>query len=222
MSVIIIGNISEIESVQYLADKLLSFIEAADIATGRVEKMVPNSGLQMYFDDVYKTLNKARLSIIGLEATIDREFDVKVLNDLKSGQIIESVSILTENLNSANSIFSECLLKLKIPMLHGRREKDILVEFNKFDFKTVLENLPSDIAIFKGPDICVRDKYAIKPAQPGKESILKFTALPETVTIIVVRINKNFVQAQLKYLREVIDSNPLFSLDENDNICVNI
>lgn len=222
MSVIIVGNTSEIASVQHLAAKLLSFIDAADIATYRVEDMVPDSGLHMHFEQVSKSLNNAHVSVVSLDATFDREFIINVRNNLKNGQVIESVTILSDNLDSANSIFAEYLLKLNIPMLSGRREKDIVVEFNNFDFKTALDNVSSDVVVFEGAEIFVRDKYAIKPAQPGKESILKFTALPETITVIVSRINKNVEQTRLYHLKEVIASNPLFSIDENDNICVKI
>lgn len=222
MSIIIVGNISSLASVQGLSTQLIAMSDVVSMAASNVEGMLPSSGLEFHFDHVLDVLNNANDLVKNLDADIEQEFIVNFRNKLKNETVMHSVSVTNEQFNSVNSIFTESVLKLKIPMLEGRRPTDILVSIDNSYFEVSLKNQPTDIVIFEGKKIQVRDKYAIKPAQPGKESILNFTALPETVTVIVTRINKNVEETRLKHLRDVVESSEIFFLDEIDNICVKL
>lgn len=222
MSIIIVGNISSLASVQGLSTQLIAMSDVVSMAASNVEGMLPSSGLEFHFDHVLDVLNNANDLVKNLDADIEQEFIVNFRNKLKNETVMHSVSVTNEQFNSVNSIFTESVLNLKIPMLEGRRPTDILVSIDNSYFEVSLKNQPTDIVIFEGKKIQVRDKYAIKPAQPGKESILNFTALPETVTVIVTRINKNVEETRLKHLRDVVESSEIFFLDEIDNICVKL
>ncbi len=222
MSIIIVGNISSLASVQGLSKQLTSMSDVVSMAASNVEGMLPSSGLEFHFDHVLDVLNNANDLVKNLDADIEQEFIVNFRNKLKNETVMHSVSVTNEQFNSVNSIFTESVLNLKIPMLEGRRPTDILVSIDNSYFEVSLKNQPTDIVIFEGKKIQVRDKYAIKPAQPGKASILNFTALPDTVTVIVTRINKDVEETRLKHLRDVVESSEILFLDEVGNVCVKL
>jgi len=133
-----------------------------------------------------------------------------------------SVRFSLEDLENYDGLFVSLLKRLNIPLISGIRETNLLVKIKDSSFKNFINQMGSEPVSVESKDILVRDKYIIKPAQPGRESISEFTPVSDNLSIFIERAYDEIPENNMRYLTVFVSKNEFFRVDSNGNVYLTI
>lgn len=223
MSTLLIGNLSHLTSVSlfssklnYMVDCVYTAINESDMVLG--EPKGQKSGLSDLFGNVGEKIGNAaqHVSPCVFVPSVEHLFTFRM------GSKIFTIVPNPEELANGRFDLGQQLKKLD---LADFQKVNLLVELEAVSLSERLNSMKTDVFTIKGSDVRFRAKHIIKPAQPGQEHLNAWSNLTDVVSIVVTRLPENpevRVQAELAYLKDVIESSNLFEVDKDENILIKL
>ncbi len=221
MSGFTVGNLTNLSSIDGLHNSINEMIFRLEDTIDRMNS-TNHSILTPYFEEMLLKIKSVKSSIPDMDKDIIKSFRMTFKDKSKGDSADFSVRFSLEDLEKNDLLFISLLKRLNIKLISGIREHNLLVKIKNSSFNNFIINMGSEPVLIEGKDILVRDKYIIKPAQPGRESISEFTPISNVISVFVERAYDEIPEKNMHDLTLFVSKNEFFSLDNNGNVHLTI